>query len=115
MLAKAQKIWDIISLIIPFLRAIRNIVEWVEELADEVGGEDGEKKKELAMKVVMEIYDLVDDVLDDEKESLPIKRETFEKHANRLIDIVVYILNVLNIFNGPGEEQNEDEEKETEE
>lgn len=97
--ALAKKVWEIVSFILSFLPAIRRIVEWVESIWKEAGENgDGETKRELAMKVIMELYDIIDDVIDEEEESIPIGREKFKEHAGRLVDIVVYILNTLNIF-----------------
>jgi len=91
--ALASKVWGVVNFILPVIRGIGDILDYLEDISEVE--EDEERKKKAAIKIVMEIYDIIDDVTE---EDLPIPRDTFENHLERLVDVVGEAHRILGVF-----------------
>jgi len=90
------RLWEVIGFILPLLKGIGELANWLEELEPEDGEKYGEEEKNIVIKIVLIIYDIVNELTEEE---LPLPKATLEKYLGNLIDVVVQVYNLFNIFN----------------
>ncbi len=88
----------IISIIVALFKAIKDLVEVVEEAGPEEGG--GKEKKNLVLQIIEIVYDLLDHWID-----LPIDKEVILSVSGRMIEIVVNFFNIVGTFRKDDEDE----------
>ena len=93
MLQTISKVWVIFQVAFGVLKEVKELVEVIEKADTEDGKQHGPEKKAAVLELVEAVYDAADNTID-----LPIEKKTILDLADKAIDIVVNVMNMIGQF-----------------
>ena len=93
MLQTISKVWVIFQVAFGVLKEVKELVEVIEKADTEDGKQHGPEKKAAVLELVEAVYDAADNTID-----LPIEKKTILDLADKAIDIIVNVMNMIGQF-----------------
>jgi len=93
MLQTISKVWVIFQVAFGVLKEVKELVEVIEKADTEDGKQHGPEKKAAVLELVEAVYEAADNTID-----LPIEKKTILDLADKAIDIVVNVMNMIGQF-----------------